>query len=311
MTPRKLSLLCYGDSGTGKSSQARYFAKYAHDKFGLRTRAMILDTGSGSAHLDDYVEEGFVDVVMVPLSYEYNPYAIMRKLGRGEWPKGGVINKPTALAGGKFKTNTIWEPWGEEQTKTIGLIVLDSLTAYASAFMSDAKIKNVRIGEAASEARNEDGEMIGSNTFGHYNDAQNECKMLINGLVSLPSPFVYITALGDAGTDDSSGTKRPVLGPQTAGKAATGEIPKLVTNCFHISAEGTGPTRIVKAWYEDHPDSVIKTNNWRAKASSILTEDRTEFIRKYPNGYIPLTLEKGLREFLEVKDAFDAKRAAK
>jgi hypothetical protein len=316
MTIRKLSALCYGDSGTGKSTQARYFAKYTYEKHGLRTRALILDTGSGSAHLDDYVDAGFVDVVMVPLAPEYNPFAIMRKLGRGEWPVGGVINKPTETkdSTGKkvFRTNTVWEPWGDKQTQTIGLIVLDSLTAYSTAYMYDAAVKNIRKGsEAGSDARSEDGEQYGSNTQSHYGDVQNECKALINSLVSLPNPFVYITALGDAGTEDVSGTKRPVLGPQVAGKAAIGEIPKLVTNCFHLTADGNGPARTVKAWYEDHPDSVIKTNNWRAKASSIVVEDRPEFMKKYPLGYIPLSMEKGIREFLEVKDQFDAKRAPK
>lgn len=313
MIPRKLSLLCYGDSGVGKSTQARYFAKYVHDRFGLRTRAMILDTGSGSAHLDDYVADGFVDVVMVPLAPEYNPFAVMRKLGRGEWPQGGLIAKPSEVnvAGKKaFKTNTVWVPWGEEQTKTIGLIVLDSLTAYSTAYMYDAAVKNIRKGaEAGSEARTEDGEQYGSNTISHYGDVQNECKALLNALVSLPNPFLYVTALGDAGTEDVSGVKRPVLGPQLAGKAATGEVPKLVTNCFHLTAEGGGVGRVVKAWYEDHPDLVMKTNNWRAKASSVLVEDRAAFIKKYPGGFIPLSMEKGIREFLELKDEYDLKRS--
>ena len=318
---RKTSIMAYGDSGVGKSTQARDLAKYVKDRFNLRTRAIILDTGSGSAHLDDLVEEGIVDVCMVPLAPEYNPYAVMRKFGRGEWPLEGKINAPTKVeeknAKGevvrvRYIANTVWKPWAQAETDSIGLIVLDSLTAFASAFMADAKIKNVRAGEAGgADARVEDGEQIGSNTMNHYNDAQNECKMLLNALVSLPVPLVYVTALGDAGTDDSSGTKRPVLGPQTAGKAATGEIPKLVTNCFHLTAEGNGLGRKVMAWYEDHPDTIITSNKWRAKASSVLAEDRMEFVKKYPLGHIPLSLDKGLREFLEFKDRLDEKRAGK
>lgn len=314
MTIRKLSLLCYGDSGTGKSTQMRYFALYCHQKYGLKTRALVLDTGSGTAPIDDLIADGIVEAVQVPLAPEYNPFAIMRKLGRGEWPEGGVIQKPTEqiVAGKKmFKTNTVWRSWGEEQTRTIGLVCLDSLTAYSTAYMYDAAVKNIRKGsEAGSDARTEDGEQYGSNTQSHYGDVQNECKALINSLVSLPNPFVYITALGDAGTEDVSGTKRPVLGPQVAGKAAIGEIPKLVTNCFHLTAEGNGLARKVMAWYEDHPDEVIKTNKWRAKASSIVVEDRPEFMRKYPAGNIPLTMAAGIRDFLDFKDALDEKRAA-
>ena len=311
---RKLSLMAYGSSGVGKTTQFRYLARYVHEKLGMRSRFICTDGGSLWECVQDYIDAGFVDALLVPSSPQYNPYAVMRKLGKGMWPKGSVINLPTAVRSGsevKYQTNTVWEPWGEEQTKTIGLIGTDSLTGYSSAYMYDAAVKNIRRGsEAGGGVRDEEGEQYGSNTQSHYGDAQNEVKNYINSIVALPAPYAYFTALEDGGTENTTGSKVSVFGPQIAGSAATGELPKLVTNCFHIVADGVGEKRVVRAFYEEHPDPTLPPGKkWKAKASSILPEQRLEFVRKYPDGAIRLTLENGLREFLTVKDELDAKMA--
>lgn len=313
---RKLSILCYGDSGSGKSTQARYLAKYTWDVLKKRTRFICTDGGSLWEALEDYIQEGFVDALLVPNSPQYNPYAVMRKLGRGAWPKDGKINLPTEVktpSGVQYKTNTEWLPWTEKETETIGLIATDSLTGYSSSFMYEAAVKNIRKGsEAGGGVRDEEGELLGSNTQSHYMDAQNEVKNYINAIVALPCPISYFTALADGGTENTTGVKRPVFGPQIAGTAATGELPKLVTNCFHLVAEGNGVGRSVKAYYEDHEDPALPPKmKWKAKASSILPEQRLEFVKKYPSGAITLSLEKGLREFLEVKDDLDEKLKGK
>lgn len=307
---RKMSLMAYGASGVGKSTQARYLARYVHEVHGLRTRFICTDGGSLWEALADYVEEGFVDALLVPSSPQYNPYAVMRKLGRGEWPEGGVINLPTPKKVGtetRWETNTKWLPWKAEDK--IGLICTDSLTGYSSAYMYDAAVKNIRRGsENGGGVRDEEGEQYGSNTQSHYGDAQNEIKNYINAIVALPCPFSYFTALEDGGTENTTGVKRPVYGPQIAGSAATGELPKLVTNCFHLVAEGVGAERKVRAFYDEHEDpSLPPRMKWKAKASSILPEQRLDFVKTFPGGFIPLSLEKGIRTFLEFKDQADAR----
>ncbi len=309
MTNRKLSLMAYGASGVGKSTQARYFAKYVWDKYQLRTRFICTDGGSLWESVADYVEDGFVDALLVPAAPQYNPYAVMRKLGKGLWPKGNIVNLPTEVKVGaeiKYKTNTEWLPWDANRDK-IGLICTDSLTGYSSAYMYDAAVKNIRRGsEAGGGVRDEEGEQYGSNTQSHYGDAQNEIKNYINSIVALPCPFSYFTALEDGGTENTTGVKRPVYGPQIAGSAATGELPKLVTNCFHLVAEGIGASRVVKAYYEEHEDPTLPPKmKWKAKASSILPEQRLEFVSAYPGGFLPLSLTSGIREFLEKKDSMD------
>lgn len=276
----------------------------------MRTRFICTDGGSLWEALADYVEEGFVDALLVPSSPQYNPYAVMRKLGRGEWPAEGKINLPTIQKVGtetKYKSNTEWKPW--DDGNKIGLICTDSLTGYSSAYMYDAAVKNIRRGsEAGGGVRDEEGEQYGSNTQSHYGDAQNEIKNYINAIVALPCPFSYFTALEDGGTENTTGVKRPVFGPQIAGSAATGELPKLVTNCFHLVAEGVGADRKVRAYYDEHEDpSLPPKMKWKAKASSILPEQRLEFVKRFPGGFIPLTLERGIADFLTFKDEADVK----
>lgn len=313
--PRKTSILCYSDSGVGKTTQFRYLAEYVKERFNLRSRFICLDGGSLWSCVEDFVEEGFVDALQVPTTPEFNPFAIMRKLGRGEWPEGNVINAPTPIQPSKqgdpirYKTNTKWQPLANNGNgAALGLIGTDSLTGYSSALMYDAAVKNIRKGSdsGGGQVREEEGEQSGSNTQSHYGDTQNEVKNYVNSVVALPIPFAYFTALADGGTENTSGVKRPVFGPQIAGSAATGEMPKLVTNCFHLTAEGLGTARVVKAFYEDHPDAGLPPNmKWKAKSSSLLPLQKIEWAKKFPGGFFPLTPERGIRDFIDFRDAAD------
>lgn len=306
----KTSLLFYGRSGTGKSTQARYVAEYVHRRFGKRTRFIALDRGSLWSPVADLVELGIVDALEFPTNSEFNPFAIMRKLRRGEWPEGGIISAPTPVeskgANGateiKYKTNTKWRSWNEKDSEEIGAYVIDSLTSYALALMSDAKQKNLRAGnEAGSTPRNEDGEQSGTNTISHYGDVHTEVLDALNSFQMLPIHIAMFTALEGMGSDDSGGSKRPALGPDTVGKAINAVIPSRVQSCFHLGAEGEGSKRVVKAWYESH-DSEIPAFKWPSKIGLLPTE-LPAFWKKFPDGNIKLSLEKGIGEFLEWRDS--------
>jgi hypothetical protein len=144
---RKMSIMAYGASGVGKSTQARYFSKYVWDTYQLRTRFICTDGGSLWESVADYVEAGFVDALLVPASPQYNPYAVMRKLGKGLWPKDSKINLPTEVkVGSRDQVQDQYGvvPWTTDNK--VGLICTDSLTGYSSAYMYDAAVKNIRRG---------------------------------------------------------------------------------------------------------------------------------------------------------------------
>ena len=116
---RKLSMMNYGASGVGKTSQFRYFSRYVWDKYKLRSRFICTDGGSLWECVQDYIEEGFVDALLVPSDPAYNPFSVMRKLGKGMWPAQGDrgvfrINLPVeAKVNGKSRVENeyAWMPW--------------------------------------------------------------------------------------------------------------------------------------------------------------------------------------------------------
>lgn len=311
----KTSILCYGASDAGKSTQARYVAEFVWERFKKKTRLIALDRGSLWSPCQDLVDAGIVIPLEFPTSYEFNPMAIMRKLRRGEFPKGGIIHAPTAsqvkvgnVMETRYVTNTVWEPWTVATSDEIGAIVLDSLTTFATAYMSDTKQKNIRAGQdMSSQPRNEEGEQMGTNTQSHYGDAHTEILDALQAFQVLPVHVTMFTALEGLGADDDSGIKRPVLGPETVGKAINGKLPSKVNHCFHLVAEGVGSKKIIKAYYSKH-ESDIRGLQWPAKVS-LAPPQLKEFWAKWPNGYIPLSLDMGIREFLEFISKMKEKEA--
>jgi len=292
--------MCYGASDSGKSTQARYIAEFVHRVYGKKTRLIALDRGSLWSPSQDLVDTGIIVPLEFPTSHEFNPFAIMRKLRRGDWPEDGKINLPTRVedrGGIRYQTNTKWRSWSEQDSQEIGAIVVDSLTSFATTFMSDVKQKNQRSGDPSSQPRLEDGEQMGTNTQSHYGDCHMEVLDLLQSFQALPVPVTLFTALEGKGEDDDSGIKRPTLGPETVGKAINGKLPSRVAHCFHLVADGAGKSKQVKAWYSKHPSEIPKLE-WPAK--SVLTPVKLrELWAKWPLGYIPLSLEKGIGEFLE------------
>jgi hypothetical protein len=295
--------MCYGASDSGKSTQASYIAEYIHRVYGKKTRLIALDRGSLWAPSQEQVAKGITIPLEVPTSHEFNPFAIMRKLRRGEWPEGGKINMPTRVedkSGVCYVTNTKWLPWTEKETEEIGAIIVDSLTSFATTFMSDVKQKNQRSGDPASQPRTEDGEQMGTNTQSHYGDCHTEVLDLLQSFQSLPVHVTMFTALEGKGEDDDSGIKRTALGPETVGKAINGKLPSRVNHCFHLQAVGAGKSKVVKAWYNRHPSDIPKVD-WPSK-TTLPPARLKELWARWPNGYIPLSLENGIGEFLEFLD---------
>lgn len=311
MISRKTSILCYAKSDCGKSTQFRYLAEYIWKKHKRKSRLIALDRGSLWGPSQDLVDEGIVVPIEFQTASEFNPMAIMRKLRRGEVPRGGIINMPTRVqSNGKvqYKSNTEWLSWDQQPEEDRPMLIgVDSITSFATSFMSDAKQKNIRMGnESGAAPREEEGEISGTNTQTHYGDAHLEVLDMINAIQALPIEIAYFTALEDAGTDDSSGTKKIALGPATVGKAIVSVIPQRVQNCFHLQSEGVAAAKKVQAWYSNHP-SDMPTLQWPSKIG-LLPHELPEFWKAYPKGFIPLSLDKGIAEFLEWRDAVREKK---
>ena len=298
------SILAYGKTGVTKTSQIRYIAEYVYSRWGKKTRMITSDTGSLWAPVEDLVDAGIILPLLFPTDPAYNPLSTMRKLRRGEWPKEGIL-QPSKKVGNGFQSQNQWEPWSSHQTQTIGAYAVESLTSYGSGILRDLAEKNISVGAGSVPGlRTEEGETFASNTMQHYGMGQSEILEMLNSFIALPVELVYFTALEGAGEDDDGPTKRTVLGPKSLGKAITEVIPQRVGDCLHlVDTVAESGQREIRAYLRNHPDSQVAKMNWPAKVRLLNTpEVLKEFQRRYPEGFMKLTVENGLRELLEFKD---------
>ncbi len=298
------SILAYGKTGTTKTSQIRYIAEYVYEKTGKKTRMITSDTGSLWAPVEDLVDAGIIIPLLFPTDPRYNPLATMRKLRRGEWPTTNEL-KPSVQVGTQWKSQNTWTPWSAVESSEIGAYAVESLTSYGSGILRDLAEKNISVGTGnVPGLRTEDAEVFASNTMQHYGMGQSEILEMLNSFIALPVEYVYFTALEGAGEDDDGPTKRTVLGPKSLGKAITEVIPQRVGDCLHLVdaiEEKTG-AREIRAYLRNHPDSQVAKMNWPAKIRLLNTPDvLNTFQKRYPEGFMKLTIEKGIRELLEFK----------
>lgn len=297
------SILAYGRTGTGKTSQARYIAEFIWAKYKKKTRFITSDTGSLWSPVQDLVDAGIIEPLLFPTDPRFNPLSTMRKLRRGEWVEGGVL-QPSVKEGTGWRSPNKWLPWTEKETANIGAIVIESLTSYGSGILRDLAEKNISVGTGSVPGlRTEEGETFASNTMQHYGMGQSEILEMLNSFVSLPVELVYFTALEGMGEDDDSATKRAVLGPKSLGKAITEVIPQRVGDCLHmVDAVDDKGKREIRCYMTSHPDAQVAKMLWPAKIRLLNTPAVIgEFERRYPNGYMKLTLENGLGELLKFK----------
>src|SRR5271157_115049 len=85
--PRASTILMYGDSGTGKTSQIGEIAKWHHARTGRITRLISADSGW----------DPLMDLIITPhnpsgiieawnIAYVQNPLPVLIKLSEGYWP---------------------------------------------------------------------------------------------------------------------------------------------------------------------------------------------------------------------------------
>lgn len=217
------TILLYGRSNAGKSTQVGVLAEYVYKTSGKKTRLYSIDKG-GYAPIQPYIDLGIIEVV----DYQSTvPWIFLNKAVRGfvrdndnKWIPG---------------TNDVVD-------EQIGLYAFESLTAFGDALMTsmaEMSAKGINIGGGANVSFNvtDDGESLkvaGSNVA-HYNVAQTRIMQEVWESFKLDSDYVLWTASVQKDTDDlSSSTK--VLGPAVVGKALTTECPRWFGQSFRIDA---------------------------------------------------------------------------
>lgn len=295
--------MIYGDSGSTKTTQAYFLAKYIHNKTGKNVR-MIGANASDSAPFEDsgMIEKGIVD--FFDISNRKLALADMRRLSEGYWPRdvkeGGKGNKL------HFKTDDNCKSV-QAQWDKIGGYIVEGTTGIASLLLNHIRSQDEGVGFKHSFKYEEDGYSIGGLQEGHYGLVQQEMyKMIVQGFACLPIQYLIFTGLVAKGEDKR--TRETVYGPKAAGSATTFEIPSWFMDCFHLDSviEETTNEKVERkvAWFVRHEDK--DTGVPYLAKPRVLPEVYPQLLKKFPEGYVRLGFQKGIEKFYEELDRIGA-----
>lgn len=319
---------CYGSSGSFKTAQILFLAKYAYKRWRKLTRLASCD-GGGWKPLEPAIEAGLIEAWNV--SAIENPRSVLRKLSQGYWPKTipATSAKPAHLVL-QDDTNYISEH--------IGVMAYEGLTSVANIIMRDALNKQLKVSADESPATfNEtvtlasmggaESQVVEKFSFasrGNYNDAQRAVYDFCTNTRSLRCPLIYWSAQEARGEEED--TKKTIIGPALVGKAMTSQVGTWVGDLIHMEdyyVEEPDPTHKltdeerkrgvrqrmkqitkVRAWFIRHPDSI--TGMLFPAKPRVTPTMIPRLLEVYPGGYFEPTTEAGIDAYLEVVDKLQA-----
>jgi hypothetical protein len=212
------SILLFGSTASGKSTQIGELAEYIYKTTKKRTRLYTADPG-GCSSIQAHINIGLIEHIDLQ---GRNPWSF-------EWATDGLTPAP---GGGKWVSDA-------KEDDSIGLWVFEGITSIGTAMMQDlarqaANGKNIGGGLAIKvEADVEDQRItVGSNNQAHYGIVQNRLTDLVWRSFARPGTVVW-TALDRRGVDPETGTQ--VVGPEAPGKALTSVIPGWFNLVFHLT----------------------------------------------------------------------------
>ena len=216
---RKRTILMYGRTRAGKSTQIGELAEHIFKTEGKTTRLYTVDRG-GADPVRPYVDLGIIEVIE---QLDSDPWIFLNKATRGM-----VRDKTT----GK---------WVNGENTNIGMFAFESMTSFADALMASLAEKSAEGINIAGQANvsftmTGDGETlkVGGSNMGHYNVVQTRITNEVWNSQKLNAPYILWTA--SVSKDDDQVSVGKVLGPAVVGKALTAEVPRWFNLTFRIDA---------------------------------------------------------------------------
>ncbi len=314
--------IIYGDSGSGKTSICVSMAKWMYETTGLTTRLISVD-GWAPVENEGLISAGIVAAYNPSVSPKF--LATTRKLTRGYWPKivkrmHPVLDEQGIQTGEVMKSvrETVED---KEEFNKVGLYFIETSDGISDAYMNFIKDEEIMeedergrlrvkaIGPQGTAGRYEqDGEVLGSNSEGHYNVVQVEMHSLFRKFGSLGgnvklvmwTAHVGMGKIGNTKATDSKGRKKlvgdPCYCPLLVGEAKNAMVPSWVGECFHLEdfplimdEHGrVSQQKQVRAYYENHRETgIMEGPQYRAK-SRVGLSDVEALHEQFPGGYISL-----------------------
>ena len=307
--------ILYGDSGSLKTTQGKFFSRYIYEVTGKETLLLSMD-GGGWSPMNPEIKANLIN------AYRCNtqvPLPMLRTISKGYWPENPLESEIS-------KTNLKQIDWNR-----YGGMIVEGVTSISQAIMRHLADEGIKTGE---EATNQFAQMclidgkatpvkFAGNSRGHYGFVQNALYSMVMNFSSLPCHYVLFTGLESRTEEDDRTT---VYGPQIAGKKATNLVPSWVGDCLHSQGypverqvevpdpkdpskkiPGTVIDNVVRIYFKKHPDPVTGI---LFPAKPRVTPDKIpELDKLYPGGYFEPTIHHGLDKYLHAVDQLDSSSA--
>lgn len=208
------TILLYGRTNSGKSTQIGNLAEHVFKTTGKKTRLYTADKG-GVDPIRPYIDLGIIDCVEIG---ETSPWIFLNKAVRGHVREGAR-----------------WVP----STEKIGFYAFESLRGIAEAIMLDMAQKagqGVNIGGSSNIAFQVSGDdttlKVSGSNMAHFGVAQARMTEEVWQSQRLDADYIMWTSSVSKEDDTTAGGK--VLGPDVIGKALTAEVPRWFNYTFRI-----------------------------------------------------------------------------
>lgn len=282
------TIIGYGDSGLGKSTNARFFAQMEYEKLQRPVRLVAFEDSS-KVIFEPLIGLGIVEAVF--LTKAHQPLAVLRRLSRGEWP----IFAPD----GSIKS------WVALKADQIAAYVIEGLTSGSESLLEEMREEHRLLREQRTDAFEIGGEKFAPASQSAYGFIQQEMIRALKSFGMLPVDRVLWTAHECVGSD--SDTKDPIRGPGLVGKAATDSVRKYCGMLLHFDGVTAGGVTKPRIYYRKHPDAKFPNISYPAK-TTVPVEMLPQLEKSFPNGYFEpgLSYGNGLDKFLRVVDGLVA-----
>lgn len=293
------TVMIYGPSGIGKTTQAYFIAKWLAIRKKKISRVIVCDPGQQEP-FKKLQQLGIAQVLNLNLS----PYVLAdsRRLSEGYWPRGN-----------KFDSDDACRTTPAEFSK-IGAYIIDSATGLGSLMKGHMSKQSEGVGFKPSTNYTEDGIYFGGLQEGHYGMIQTEIHNLhVHGFANLPVDYIIWTALDGIGKDKLKAAlsmdtaSYTVYAPQIVGQAVNAEVPSWFRDVlnlgYHYAPKPDQPNTMIKyraAWFEDHtdPQTGIKYLTKSRITPELIPKFREQF-GKWGGNHFPLGLKRGVDVYLE------------
>lgn len=291
-------VMIYGESGSSKTSQLYFVAKWLLEKYAGRIIRMIHGDPGGYAPFEDSGLISNKSVTVFDFLKRKRAIADFNRLSEGYWPRmakrGDTIEE-------YFQTVDACKTTDYSK---ICAYFLESLTSLGDTLLGHCSNQESGVGFKESWKYTEEDYTVLGLQEGHYGIVQKELRArLVDGFASIPVPYIFVTALVGKGEDKI--TKEMVYGPQMVGNKTTPKIPSWFGGgCFHldtIRTEKDGKLIEQKvAWFIDHFDANTGIK-YLAKARC-MPENMPKLMQQFPGGYVPLGFNAGLDKYFRFMD---------